>query len=222
MLEVTVEKQICDLNMKADFVVERPVITALIGKSGAGKTTLANMLAGLVKPDRGRIVFNGTVFFDGAAGAELPPEKRGVGYVFQEHRLFPHLSVRRNLTFGRWLGGRKNGEKLPKIVELLGLGQLLDRRPDTLSGGESQRVAIGRALYACESFLIMDEPLSSLDAALKEDIMNYIAMIPENFSFPMIYITHDMGEVERLAEEALVIEGGRLTGSCPARELSAR
>lgn len=221
MLEVTVEKQIGDLNMKADFVVERPVITALIGKSGTGKTTLANMLAGLVKPDRGRIVFNRTVFFDGAAGANTAGKARR-RHVFQEHRLFPHLSVRRNLTFGRWLGGRKNGEKLPKIVELLGLGQLLDERPDTLSGGESQRVAIGRALYACESFLIMDEPLSSLDAALKEDIMNYIAMIPENFHFQPIYITHDMGEVERLAEEALVIGGGRLTDRCPQGKLSAR
>ena len=212
MLKVCVEKKIGDLNMNVGFAIEKPVITALLGKSGAGKTTLANMLSGLVKPDSGVVFFNDDVFFDGERRVNLPPEERGIGYVFQEHRLFPHLSVRHNLTFGRWAGGRKNSEKLSKIVELLELGRLLDRRPDTLSGGESQRVAIGRALYACTSFLIMDEPLSSLDAALKESIMDYIAMIPKNFSFPMIYITHDQKEVDRLAEETLSLEGGRIGG----------
>jgi molybdate transport system ATP-binding protein len=213
MLKVRVEKKIGDLNINAGFAIEKPVITALLGKSGAGKTTLANMLSGLVKPDRGSVVFNDSVFFDGERHVDLPPEQRGIGYVFQEHRLFPHLSVRHNLTFGCWAGGRKNSEKLSKIVELLELGKLLERRPDTLSGGESQRVAIGRALYACTSFLIMDEPLSSLDAALKENIMDYIAMIPMNFSFPMIYITHDQKEVDRLAEETLVLKGGCLGGA---------
>lgn len=216
MLTVSVKKKIGDLNMAVDFSIAKPAITALIGRSGAGKTSLAKMLAGLVRPCSGRIAFNETVFFDSEEGIDLPPEKRGIGYVFQEHRLFPHLSVRSNITFGRRLGGRKNGERLSKVVELLGLDRLLNRRPETLSGGESQRVAIGRALCACESFLIMDEPLSSLDAGLKEGILDYIAMIPKNFSFPMIYITHDMREVQRLAAEALVIADGRLAGCGPA------
>ena len=210
MLEVRVRKKLGDFSLDADFTLERPEISALLGRSGAGKTTLAKMLAGLTRPDEGRIVFDGRVLFDSSAKCNVPPEGRGVGYVFQEHRLFPHLSVRRNLTFGQFPGRRKPKENLAKVVELLKIGHLLDRSPLTLSGGESQRVAIGRALCACSSFIIMDEPLSSLDAGLKDEIMDYIAMLPRNFSFPIIYITHSMDEVKRLAKTAAVIAEGRL------------
>lgn len=210
MLEMRVKKMLGDFCIDVEFTLEQPMISALLGKSGAGKTTLAKMLAGITRPDEGRIVFDGRVLFDSAAKLCVPPEERGVGYVFQEHRLFPHLSVKRNLTFGQFPGRRKSKERLSKVVELLKIGHLLDRSPLTLSGGESQRVAIGRALCACTSFIIMDEPLSSLDTGLKEEIMDYIAMLPQYFSFPIIYITHSMDEVKRLAKTAAIVADGRL------------
>ena len=168
MLDILVKKKIGTLDMDIGFSVERPLITVVFGRSGSGKTTLANMLAGLVCPDKGRIRFENSVYTDTEAGVNLSPEKRGIGYVFQEHRLFPHLNVKDNLTFGKFPGGRRSKADFSKIVDLLHIGHLMKRSPDTLSGGEAQRVAIGRALFACTSFLIMDEPLSSLDSRLKD------------------------------------------------------
>jgi molybdate transport system ATP-binding protein len=210
VLDIFVKKKIGTLDMDISFIVERPLITALFGRSGSGKTTLANMLVGLVRPDEGRIKFEDSVYTDTDRDINLPPNKRGIGYVFQEHRLFPHLKVKNNLTFGQFPGGRKSRTDFSKIVELLGIGHLTERYPDTLSGGEAQRVAIGRALFACTSFLIMDEPLSSLDSRLKDDLIRYIALIPKNFSFPMIYITHSKEEVKRLAGMVALINDGKL------------
>ncbi len=210
VLDILVKKKIGTLDMDIGFSIERPLITVVFGRSGSGKTTLANMLAGLVCPDKGRIRFENSVYTDTEAGVNLSPEKRGIGYVFQEHRLFPHLNVKDNLTFGKFPGGRKSKADFSKIVDLLHIGHLMKRSPDTLSGGEAQRVAIGRALFACTSFLIMDEPLSSLDSRLKDGLMCYIELIPENFSFPMIYITHSIDEVKRLADMVALINNGKL------------
>ncbi|MDD3250804.1 MAG: ATP-binding cassette domain-containing protein [Smithellaceae bacterium] len=210
MLKVQVEKRIGHLDMKIAFQIEKPCITVFFGKSGTGKTTLAKMLAGLVRPDKGFISFKDNVFFDSRISRKLPPEKCGVGYVFQEHRLFPHLSVKNNLTFGCSFGGRRNGISVDQVVELLGIDHLLNRHPETLSGGESQRVALGRALLGCTSFLLMDEPLSSLDNQRRDDLMVYIASIPKEFSLPMIYITHNREEVAKLADRVLLIKEGKL------------
>lgn len=210
MLDVFVKKRIGSLDMDICFTVQKPLITALFGRSGSGKTTLANIIAGLLSPDEGRIRFEDILYFDNKKRIDLPPYKRGIGYVFQEHRLFPHLKVKENLTFGRFPGGRKSKAEFSKIVDLLKIGHLLERHPETLSGGEAQRAAIGRALFACTSFLIMDEPLSSLDLRLKNELISYIALIPENFSFPMIYITHSSEEVKKLAGMAAIINNGKL------------
>jgi molybdate transport system ATP-binding protein len=210
MLKVQVEKRIGRLDMKISFQIEKPCITVLFGKSGAGKTTLAKMLAGLVRPDKGFISFRENVFFDSRTARKLPPEKCGIGYVFQEHRLFPHLSVKYNLTFGCTLGGRHNGISVDHVVDLLGIDYLLNRHPGTLSGGETQRVALGRALLACTSFLLMDEPLSSLDDQRRDELMVYIGSIPKEFSLPMIYITHNREEVAKLADRVLLIHEGKL------------
>lgn len=212
VLNVHVKKKIGTLDMDISFSIERPLITVVLvlGRSGSGKTTLANMLAGLVCPDSGRISFEDSVYADTETGVNLSPEKRGIGYVFQEHRLFPHLNVKDNLTFGKFPGGRRSRADFSKIVDLLNIGHIMERRSDTLSGGEAQRVAIGRALFACTSFLIMDEPLSSLDCRLKDDLIPYIALIHENFSFPMIYITHSADEVEKLADMVALIHNGKL------------
>lgn len=210
MLNVQVQKKIGRLDMDIAFEMERPCITVLFGKSGAGKTTLAMMLAGLVRPNRGHIYFGNQVFFDSCTGRHMPPEKRGIGYVFQEHRLFPHLSVKNNLTFGRFPGGRNSEVSLDQVVDLLGIGHLLQRHPGTLSGGESQRVAIGRALLGCMSFLVMDEPLSSLDQQRRDELIVYLYDIPKKFSLPMIYITHNRKEVEKLADRVVLIRNGQL------------
>lgn len=196
--------------MEIAFQVERPCITVLFGKSGAGKTTLAKILAGLVQPDRGRIAYQGNTFFDSRTGTALAPERRGIGYLFQEHRLFPHLKVKHNLSFGRSFGGRKNGISVDQVVDLLGIGYLLDRYPGTLSGGESQRVALGRALLGCTSFLLMDEPLSSLHQELRQDLLAYIGTLPREFSLPLIYITHDRREVLQLADHVLLMNEGKV------------
>ena len=163
---------------------------ALFGPSGSGKTTLVNMLAGLVRPDRGRIVLGDEVFFDSDAKIAVPVHRRRIGYVFQEGRLFPHLSVRQNLVFGRWMRGlARDKTHEEQVIDLLGIGQLLKRRPGTLSGGEKQRVAIGRALIAKPRLLLLDEPLASLDEARKSEILPYLERLKAE-GVPMIYVSH--------------------------------
>lgn len=209
MLDVQVRKRLGDFSIEIEFSTEEAGIVVLFGKSGAGKTTLTGMLAGLVTPDEGRVVCGGRVFFDSSRGINLPPEKRGLGCVFQQRRLFPHMSVKGNLLFAhRFCKRPLDPDFLSRVVELLGIGHLLSRKPNTLSGGEGQRVEIGRALLCRASLLLMDEPLSSLDDERKEDLMGYIASIPENFGVPILYVTHSTHELARLANSVLEIDAG--------------
>jgi molybdate transport system ATP-binding protein len=211
LLDLRVEKSFGEFSVVADISIEQSGITVLLGKSGAGKTTLVNMIAGLVRPDRGFISCGGRVFFDSSENVSLPPESRGLGYVFQQHRLFPHMSVQNNLLFGpRFCGRPFDASRFEKAVEVLGIAHLLSRKPDSLSGGESQRVAIGRAILACSSILLMDEPLSSIDNERKEDLIEYVDGIPEKFGTPIIYVTHSHREASRLADRVIMMDGGRL------------
>lgn len=179
-------------------------ITALVGPSGAGKTTLLNCVAGLLRPHTGRIAVGGSVLFESAARVDLPPEKRRAGYVFQDNRLFPHLRVDANLTYGerlsppdeRWIGRAD-------VLNFLGIGHLLDRWPATLSGGEARRVAIGRALLAAPRFLLLDEPLTSLDAARSEEILRVIERIRDELRIPMLLVSHSKSEIDRLTTTVL-------------------
>jgi molybdate transport system ATP-binding protein len=182
-------------------------LTALFGPSGTGKTSVLDMVAGLLAPDEGRIAVDGMVLFDSARRIDLPPERRGCGYVFQDSRLFPHRRVRDNLLFGwRRIASQHRWLSLDEAVAFLGIGHLLDRMPRSLSGGEAQRVAIGRALLASPRLLLMDEPLSSLDAARREEIMGVIERIRDELHVPILYVSHDRAEVDRLAAE--VVEFG--------------
>src|SRR5262245_5684526 len=167
MLALDVEKRLGDFSIAAAFETQGGV-TALFGASGSGKTSIVSMIAGLLTPDRGRILFDDVVLFDAGAGVNLPAHRRGIGYVFQEGRLFPHLSVAANLEYGRWMRGKaRDAAATARVVELLGIGHILARRPGALSGGERQRVAIGRALLMEPRLLLLDEPLASLDGARK-------------------------------------------------------
>jgi molybdate transport system ATP-binding protein len=198
-------------------------VTVLFGRSGSGKTTLLNAIAGLVRPDRGRIAVGGEVYFDSATRTWLPPQKRRIGYVFQEGRLLPHLTVRQNLLYGRFF--RPVAERyveLERVVTLLDLAKLLERRPHALSGGEQQRVAIGRALLASPRLLLMDEPLASLDAARKGEILHYIERLRDEVGIPIVYVSHAIEEVTRLADTLVLVSDGRVTGVGPAGELAAR
>jgi molybdate transport system ATP-binding protein len=198
-------------------------VTALFGRSGAGKSTIAALLAGLIKPDQGRIAVDGEVLVDRAAGIFVPPHRRRIGSVFQDGRLFPHLTVRRNLLYGAWFAGRQAaGKPLSDIVDLLGIGQLLDRRPATLSGGEKQRVAIGRALLMGPRLLVLDEPLAALDQARKDEILPYLERLRDETKLPMVYVSHSRDEVVRLADRLVVIEAGKIVSSGPIAEVSSR
>ncbi len=212
VLHVDFSKRLGSFTLAVSLELACSGITALFGPSGAGKSTFAKILAGLCTPDCGRISANGRVFFDSAAGVNLPPEKRGIGFLFQEHRLFPHMTVLENISFGRLSGRRPHCGAPEEIAEIFGIGGLLGRRPASLSGGESQRAALARAILAAENFIIMDEPLSSLDEARRGDLMGYIERIPRLFGIPVIYITHSREEVFRLAESVVLIEQGRATG----------
>ena len=213
MLTVAVEKQLGDFLLRASFESTGGA-TALFGPSGAGKTSIINMIGGLLRPDRGRIVLDGEVLFDDVAGANVPAWRRRVGCVFQEGRLFPHLSVRHNLDYGRWVAGRPaDATAFAHVVDLLDIGNLLDRRPGKLSGGERQRVAIGRALLMGPRLLLLDEPLASLDAARKADILPYLERLRDEGSVPMIYVSHDAAEVCRIASRVVRMEGGRVTAA---------
>lgn len=202
-IDIDVTRRLGERTIAARFTAG-PGLTALFGPSGAGKTSILNMVAGLLKPDRGHIRIGERTLFDSATN--LPPEARRVGYVFQDGRLFPHRRVRANLTYGldlarqanRWMG-------LDEATRFLGIGHLLDRWPHSLSGGEAQRVAIGRALLAGPEILLMDEPLSSLDAARRSDIMTVIERIRDELKLPLLYVSHDRAEVDRLATSVVEI-----------------
>lgn len=173
-------------------------LTALFGPSGSGKTSLINAIAGLIRPQRGRIAVDGRVLVDTGDGVFIPKHKRRIGMVFQDARLFPHLSVAANLRYGRWFApaAERYGD-IGAVVELLGIGHLLDRRPAGLSGGEKQRVAIGRALLASPRLLLMDEPLASLDEARKTEILPYIERLRDETKVPIVYVSHSVAEVAR-------------------------
>jgi molybdate transport system ATP-binding protein len=223
MLEIQVARRQGHFQVNADLKAENTGITALFGPSGAGKTSVINMVAGLIRPDRGRIVVQDRVLFDSDRGIDLPPEKRSIGYIFQDGRLFPHLTVRGNLTYGMKLTPLKQRcIGFDPVVDLLGINHLLDRRPMKLSGGEKQRVAIGRALLTSPRLLLMDEPLSSLDESRKEDVLPFIAKLPRTFSIPILYVTHSVDEIERLADNLVLMADGKSIATGDAAEMVKR
>jgi len=213
VLIVDVEKRLGEFAVAAKFESESGV-TALFGPSGAGKTSLINMLAGLIAPDRGRIMYRGRVLFDAAGKVNVPPHRRRFGYVFQDGRLFPHMSVRGNLEYGRRRYGlKRDPEEMERIVTMLDIVHLVNRRPGTLSGGERQRIAIGRALLMKPQLLLLDEPLASLDASRKAEIMPYLERLRDETGVPMIYVSHHAAEVRRLATAVVRIEYGRVAAT---------
>ena len=213
MLVVEVEKKLGEFSLNVLFASERGA-TVLFGPSGAGKTSIINMIAGLLKPDRGRIVLDDEVLFDDAAGINVPAWRRRIGCVFQEGRLFPHLSIKHNLIYGRWMGGQPDDPlAFAHTIELLDIGHLLDRRPGKLSGGERQRVAVGRALLMRPRLLLLDEPLASLDAGRKQDILPYLERLRDEAQVPMIYVSHDAAEVRRIATRVVRLDGGKVTAT---------
>jgi molybdate transport system ATP-binding protein len=222
MLEVDIEHRLGAFELDIHFRSGRG-LTALFGRSGAGKTSVVNAIAGLVRPERGRIVVDGAVLLDTERGIRAPAHRRRMGYVFQEGRLFPHLTVRQNLLFGRWFApGFAPAVRLDDVVDLLGIGTLLDRRPGRLSGGEKQRVAIGRALLAGPRLLLMDEPLASLDARRKDEILPYIERLRDQAGVPIVYVSHAVAEVSRLASTIVLISDGRVRAVGPLQEVMGR
>lgn len=198
-------------------------ITALFGRSGAGKTTLVNVIAGLAQPDRGRVAVAGEVLFDSERQINVAPENRQLGYVFQEPRLFPHMTVARNLTFGmRYAKDRASAVSFDQIVDLLDLGRMLERRPIFLSGGEKQRVAIGRALLANPRLLLMDEPLVNLDPARRDEILSFIETLHGAVNIPIIYVSHNMEEIIRLADTAVLLADGKVAAAGPVEDVMSR
>lgn len=204
-----------------DVTVETPPgVTVLFGPSGSGKTTLVNAVAGLLRPDSGRIATDGWVLLDTEARRNLAPHRRRIGYIFQEGRLFPHLTVRQNLTYGRWFAPRDaRPESLSRVVEMLGIGALLDRRPGALSGGEKQRVAIGRALLAAPKLILADEPLAALDEARKAEILPYFERLRDEVSVPILYVSHSSAEVARLATTVVALKAGRVVAFGPPAQV---
>jgi molybdate transport system ATP-binding protein len=210
MLRVDVRKQLGDFSLEAAFQSEGRV-TGLFGASGAGKTSLVNMIAGLLTPDRGTIALDSDVLDDTAARIHVPPHRRRIGYVFQDARLFPHLDVQQNLDYGRRMNGlAADAAQHRRVTDLLDIGPLLDRRPGKLSGGERQRVALGRALLSKPRLLLMDEPLGSLDEGRKVEILPYLIRLRDE-GIPMVYVSHDAAELRQLATQIVMLRNGRVT-----------
>lgn len=209
MLSVDIERTLGGFRLAASFLVGEGV-TALFGRSGAGKTSVINAIAGILRPDRGRIDINGETVFDSAAGVDVSTPKRRVGYVFQEGRLFPHLSVRQNLNYAGLFSRGMPASEFERVVGLLGLRDLLERRPGNLSGGEKQRVAIGRALLSSPRLLLLDEPLASLDAYRKSEVLQYIELIRDEVKVPIVYVSHAVEEVVRIADTVVLMSAGKV------------
>jgi molybdate transport system ATP-binding protein len=213
VLAVNVEKQLGTLKVDVRFEAVGGA-TALFGPSGSGKTSLVNMIAGLLKPDRGVIALDDTVLFDADKNINVPPHKRRLGYVFQEGRLFPHLSVRQNLDYGRRMNRQpRDRNEFDRIAALLDIGQLLDRRPSMLSGGERQRVAVGRALLMRPWLLLLDEPLASLDAGHKREILPYLVRLRDEAKVPIVYVSHTPAEVRRIATGVVLLNDGKVVAT---------
>lgn len=218
-LSVDIRHPLGDLAVQVGFQAPGG-ITALFGKSGAGKTTVINAVAGLLTPKNGKITFGSEVLFDSAAGINVPPHLRRLGYVFQDARLFPHLSVLGNLNYGtRFAPKDSPGPALDEVTDLLGMSPLLHRRPGSLSGGEKQRVAIGRALLSHPRMLLMDEPLAALDTARKDEILPYLEQLRDGVGLPILYVSHSVAEVARLATTMVVLDHGKAVQSGTAEQV---
>lgn len=205
--DVAISRTVGDTRIALSFVVDGG-LTVLFGPSGAGKTSVLNMVAGLMTPTRGHVRVDGETLFDARAGIDMVPNRRRLGYVFQDGRLFPHRRVRANLLYGHRLAAPGDRWITPdEVIAFLGIGHLLDRWPRSLSGGEAQRVAIGRALLSGARALLMDEPLTSLDAARRDEIMTVIEGIRDELRLPILYVTHDVAEAERLATQRIFVGG---------------
>ena len=209
-LEVSLQKCWPGFTLSVDFHAESGA-TVLFGPSGSGKTLIVKAVAGLGRPDHGKIVLGGRVLLDTATHVSLPPEQRKVGVVFQEPRLFPHMSVERNMLYGWSLLPKHTRPDVDEIIAMLGVQHLLTRRPHRLSGGEKQRVAIGRALLAAPELLIMDEPLANLDEARKQEILPFLARLKAESATPILYVTHAQSEADTLADRIVYIENGTIS-----------
>jgi molybdate transport system ATP-binding protein len=221
-LAISVKHHLGSFTLEAAFE-SKGRLTAIFGASGSGKTSLVNVIAGLVKPEHGRVAVDGKLLLDTGAGLFIPASKRRIGYVFQDARLFPHLTVEANLAYGAWFTPQaERYASRQQVLSLLGIGHLLNRRPRDLSGGEKQRVAIGRALLASPRLLLMDEPLAALDQARKAEIIPYLERLRDEIRIPIVYVSHALAEVTRLADDIAVLENGRLAAFGPVADIAQR
>jgi molybdate transport system ATP-binding protein len=221
-LHLAFRHRFAEKSFDLDFSAPLPGTVALFGPSGAGKSTIVNVLAGLLRPHFACVSLAGTTLADTAHGVWVPPERRGIGLVFQESRLFPHMSVLSNLRYGARRAAHRGAIGFDDVVALLGIGLLLGRRPHTLSGGERQRVAIGRALLAQPRLLALDEPLASLDADRGREILDFLARIKAELGLPMLFVSHDLAQIGRLADTLVLVAEGRVAACGPLGEVSAR
>jgi molybdate transport system ATP-binding protein len=220
VLNVAATKQFGDFALDAQFESPTPGVVALFGRSGSGKSSLVNVVAGLLHAASGRVSLNDTVLFDSESRIDVPTERRRIGYVFQDARLFPHLKVTANLNYGRARAVGRAFVSMEQVVELLGLERLLQRRTHQLSGGERQRVAIGRALLAQPQLLLLDEPLASLDSAKRAEVLPYLESLRDQLALPMVYVSHDFDEVLRLATYLVLMDNGRVVAQGGVAEMS--
>ena len=222
-LEIELSHQFADFKLQVDFSSRGHGVVALFGPSGSGKTSILRAVAGLLRPQRGRIVVDDHVLLDTSSNLFVAAHKRHLGYVFQDARLFPHLSVAANLQFGNKRAPQpSDADVTDHLIRLLGLEALLARKPARLSGGEKQRVAIGRALLSQPELLLLDEPLASLDAARRAEILPYLERLRDELDIPMLYVSHAVEEVARIADRVVLLENGRVTDNAETSEVLAR
>jgi molybdate transport system ATP-binding protein len=224
MIEITLHKELSapsgPMHLEIDEKIEQGNIFSFYGPSGAGKTSILRMIAGLLAPSRGRIAVNGTAWYDSDQKINLPPQKRRIGYVFQEYALFPHLTARQNLIFAA--GKKGDRQVLDEIVEMIELTNLLDRRPAELSGGQQQRVALARALVRKPQILLLDEALSALDEQMRSKLQDYILKVHRKFGLTTIIVSHNLGEIFKMAERIAILDMGRVTRRGSPNEVFAR
>jgi molybdate transport system ATP-binding protein len=221
-IAVEIRHKLGDFNLDVNFE-SYGRLTSIFGASGSGKTSVVNVIAGLIRPDAARIEVDGAVLTDTGKGIRVPVHRRRIGYVFQDSRLFPHLTVEQNLGYGRWFAPKaERYADQAQILSLLGISHLLPRKPNQLSGGEKQRVAIGRALLASPKLLLMDEPLAALDGPRKAEILPYIERLRDEFHVPIVHVSHSVAEVARLATDIVVMANGRVSASGPAAQILQR